>query len=241
MRLLLVFPFIPYPPDNGGRIGFWNPIKYLSRRHDVHIVFLAEESDREHWETLKKQCASVQALFRVGPAGFIPRLKTLAGYPPGTCRNYWDPRFAAVLQKTIEEHNIDLVEFHHLHTAAYRDAAGTLPTVLREHNVEYVIWDRHARHARPLESVAARWIAPRLRRYEAVVAKKFDRCVVVSSADADHLQKISPEARIEVIPSGVDTEYFVPMQQFQWNSTKWKWFLSALLIGLPDSIISASF
>jgi glycosyltransferase involved in cell wall biosynthesis len=210
MRLLLVFPFIPYPPDNGGRIGFWNPIKYLSRQHEVHVAFLAEENDREYWEALKTQCASVQALFRVRPTGWVPMVRALVGYPPGTAGKFWDPRFTAVLQKTIKEQDIELVEFHHLHTAAYRDAAGILPTVLREHNVEYVIWERHARHARLLERLGARWVSPRIRRYEAAVAARFDRCVVVSSADADHLRRVCPTAHIEMIPSGVDTEYFCP-------------------------------
>jgi polysaccharide biosynthesis protein PslH len=210
MRLLLVFPFIPYPPDNGGRIGFWNPIKYLSRRHEVHVAFLAQENDYENWETLKKQCASVQALFRVPPTGLIPMVQSLVGYPPGSARKYWDPRFATILQKTIKEQDIDVVEFHHLHTAVYRGAAGTLPTVLREHNVEHVIWERHARYARLPERLGARWLAPRIRRYEAAVAERFDRCVVVSPADARHLRQVSPKARIEVIPSGVDMEYFCP-------------------------------
>ena len=99
MRLLLVFPFIPYPPDNGGRIGFWNPIKYLSRKHDIHIAFLGEERDREHLEELGKHCASVQTLFRTVPSGFTSRARSLVGHPPGTARNYWDPRFAESLEK----------------------------------------------------------------------------------------------------------------------------------------------
>lgn len=210
MKLLLVFPFVPYPPTDGGRIGFWNPIKYLSRRHDVHVAFLAEEKDREHWAALQTQCASVQALFRVRPAGLLPIVRSVVGDPPGSARMFWDPRFAMVLQKTIQEQNIDLVEFHHLHTAAYRDVAGSLPTVLREHNVEHVIWERHARYAPLVERVGARWLAPRIRGYEADMASKFDRCVVVSQADAVHLKRVSPTARIEMIPSGVDTEYFAP-------------------------------
>jgi glycosyltransferase involved in cell wall biosynthesis len=210
MRLLLVFPFSPYPPDNGGRIGFWNPVKYLSRRQEVHIAFLAEEGDRAHWEILEKHCASVQALFRTPPSGLILKARSLLGYPPGTARKYWDPRFEPVLRNAIREHDIELVEFHHLHTAAYRGAAGTLPAVLREHNVEHVLWERHARHASLPVRLGARWLAPRIRRYEAAMAEKFDRCVVVSRADGLHLRQAAPRARIEVIPSGVDTEFFYP-------------------------------
>jgi glycosyltransferase involved in cell wall biosynthesis len=42
------------------------------------------------------------------------------------------------------------------------------------------------------------------------MATHFDRCIVVSAADANHMRAIVPQARIEVIPSGVDTEYFYP-------------------------------
>jgi glycosyltransferase involved in cell wall biosynthesis len=213
--LLLVYPFIPYPPDNGGRIGFWNPIKYLSRRHDVHIAFLAEEADREHWGELEKKCASVQGLFRIAPPDVTSRMRSLLGYPPGTSRRYWDPRFLPFLTETIKKRDIQLVEFHHLHTAAYRDAAGSLPTVLREHNVEYMIWQRHARSAGMGERAWARLLAPRVQRYEAEVAPRFDRCVVVSKADEGHLKRVCPSARIEMIPSGVDREYFFPISEVE--------------------------
>ena len=102
------------------------------------------------------------------------------------------------------------MEFHHLHTAVYRNAAGNLPTVLREHNAEYVILDRHSRCGHLHERIWAGLLAPRVRRYEAEVMSEFDRCVVVSKADEIHLKRISPTAKIEMIPSGVDTEYFFP-------------------------------
>ena len=194
-------------------MGFWNPIHYLSRHHEVHVACLATEGDRQHCETLEKYCASVQALYRTSLGRFASLTNGLTGDPPGTARKYWDPRFPGVLQKAIEKHRIELVEFHHLNTAVYRDAAGTLPSVLREHNIEYVVWERHARQASRLESIYARWVAPRIRLYEAAAAARFDRCVVVSPADADHLRRVCPSARINVIPSGVDTEYFQPEVQ----------------------------
>ena len=42
------------------------------------------------------------------------------------------------------------------------------------------------------------------------MAARFARCITVSRADADALRAIAPCAQIEVIPSGVDTEYFAP-------------------------------
>ena len=210
MRLLLVFSVVPYPPNDGGRIGFWNPIHYLSRQHEVHVACLATENDRKHCEALREHCAGLHVLYRALPARLLQSVQGIVGHPPGTAWKYWDPRFNAVVRRAIADHEIELVEFHHLNAAVYRDSAGTLPTVLREHNVEHVVWERHARFAPLLQGTYARLVAPRIRRYEADVAPRFDRCVVVSPADADHLRRVSPTARIEMIPSGVDTEYFWP-------------------------------
>jgi glycosyltransferase involved in cell wall biosynthesis len=210
MRLLLVFQHAPYPPDDGGRIGFWNPIKYLSRRHDVHIAFLGEDDDRKYSEVLAKHCASVHALFRSAPGGIFPLVGGLVGHPPGTTRKFWDPRFMAIVKQVVQKHDIELVEFHNLHTAIYREAAGELPTILRAHNIEHILWKRHSRRARLVERFATRLVARRIERYEAATAELFDRVVVISPADAGYLRSISPTARIEVIPSGVDTEYFCP-------------------------------
>jgi glycosyltransferase involved in cell wall biosynthesis len=210
MNLLLVFPFVPYPPDDGGRIGFWNPIRYLSRYHEIHIACLSTEEDRRYCDTVREHCASLSALHRSMPPKLLQAARGLVGFPPGTAWKYWTPRFCETIKQAITEHSIDIVEFHHLNTAAYRESAGLLPTILREHNVEHVVWERHARFAPLAERAYARWVAPRVRRYEAEVAPTFDRCVVVSPADAEHLRRVSPRAHIDVIPSGVDTEYFWP-------------------------------
>jgi glycosyltransferase involved in cell wall biosynthesis len=83
--------------------------------------------------------------------------------------------------------------------------------VLREQNIEYKVWERYAENASGwVRRSSAKWTAARMRRYEAEVASRFDRCVVVSPADAAYLRAASPRARIEVVPFGVDTEYFYP-------------------------------
>jgi glycosyltransferase involved in cell wall biosynthesis len=107
--------------------------------------------------------------------------------------------------------HVDLVEFEDLRTASYRSAAGDTPTILREHNVEYLIWRRHAQHAASLaERAVSAVFARRIERYEARVASTFNRCIVVTDVEAGNLRRISPKADVHAIPSGVDTEFFRP-------------------------------
>jgi polysaccharide biosynthesis protein PslH len=212
MRLLLILPFFPYPPNDGGRIGFFNPIKYLSRSHELFVACVAEPEAGIDLAGLKQHCADVRVFRRPAFGRFYGLFKGTFSEPPGTAATYWYPAAGEMIREMICAYKPEVVEFHHLHTAVYRRYAGTLPAILREHNVEYKVWERYAEHATGwAEKCYARWTAPRIMRYESEVAQRFDRCVVVSHADAEHLRSVSPSARIEVIPSGVDTEYFFPL------------------------------
>lgn len=212
MKILFVTHFFPYPPNCGGRIGYLNPIKYLSRRNQVFLVSLGGEGDRAYVPEMKKYCADVHVLT-------IPRwrqqarlIRGLIANPPGSAAKFFDARFGQLIQNCIQTYDIDIVELQHLNTSAYLPFAAGVPTLLREHNVEYKVWERHAQYASGiLEQRYVRSCATRVREYEARMALRFARCITVSLADAEYLRAVAPAARIETIPSGVDTEYFFPL------------------------------
>ncbi len=182
-------------------------------------------------EGLKQFCPNIRVFRRSSSRDWYRLIRGAISDPPGAAAKYWHAAAGEVIREAIAAHAPDLVEFHHLNTACYRNFAGRMPAVLREHNVEYKVWERHAANASDWpQRIYARWTAPRVRRYEAKAATGFDRCIVVSEADRAHLQRVAPSARIEVIPSGVDTEYFFPNPQIEeepWSLTltgsfKWK-------------------
>ncbi len=187
-----------------------------------------QESDA--LEGLKRFCPNIFVFRRPSGRDWYRLFRGAFSDPPGAAAKYWHLEAGEVIREAIAAHAPDLVEFHHLNTAGYQDYALPTPCVLREHNVEHKVWERYAAKASGLpERMYAKWATPRIRKYEGEVAAKFDRCIVVSEADRMHLQKVTPSARIEVIPSGVDTEYFFPnpkIQEEPWSLTitgSFKW------------------
>ena len=176
---------------------------------------LREANDKQEYiEELEKYCVELRTYRRSRWTDPLRLLNGSISMPPGSAAKYWYAGAGQLIQKMIAKHKPQIVEFHHLNTAIYRRFAGGLPTILREHNVEYKVWERFAESAPGwVQRSYVRWTAPRVRQYEAEVATRFDRCVVVSEADASHLRSIAPLACVEVIPSGVDTEYFYPMTE----------------------------
>lgn len=87
------------------------------------------------------------------------------------------------------------------------------PAVLVEHNIDSSLWLRVFRAARsPLRKAGALLQAAELRGIERRLCPRFDLCVCVSEEDADRLRRIAPKAAVEVIPNGVDTEFFSPIK-----------------------------
>lgn len=211
MRILMVMPFLPYPLTDGGRIGFWNPIKYLSRANEIVLVSYGGSCDERAVQVLREHCVAIELCPRPLKSDSLALLRGTIGSPPGSAAKYWSREFSQVIANAVRTYTPDLVEFHHLNTAVFRQAAGNRPAVLREHNVEYKVWERYAQHAESrLGRWYGQWSAPRVRRFEARAASDFHCCVVVTEADAQYLRAIAPRAKVEAIPSGVDTEYFRP-------------------------------
>jgi polysaccharide biosynthesis protein PslH len=88
---------------------------------------------------------------------------------------------------------------------------GGVPLILFEHNVEYRIWQRLARtesRAVVRRLLEIEW--RKMGRYEAAACHRASRTVVVSETDRALLGELAPGARIEAVPTGVDTTYFAP-------------------------------
>ena len=197
MKLLLIFPFIPYPPTDGGRIGFFNPIKYLSREHELSVYIAGQGANGEEAaaEELRRVCPDLHVFWRPRGRDLYRLVRGLGSALPGSSAKYWYPAAGELIRQVIADNKPDIVEFNHLNTAVYRRFAEELPVVFREHNAQYKIWERHAESSeRWAERIYAKWCLPRVRKYEAECALRFDRCVTVSKADAAHLRAVAPGA-----------------------------------------------
>jgi glycosyltransferase involved in cell wall biosynthesis len=210
LRVLFVTHLFPYPPADGGRIGFFNPLKYLSRRMEIVLVSFRDSEPDEFVHEMKRYCLDVK-VHTVPQSPYVGLLRGMFADPPGSYAKYLDKKFARLVQNTARQWKVNLAEFQCLHTAEYRSWVDGIPIILRGHNVDYKLWERQAEYANSIwERIYVSRVAPRVKAYEARVAPEFERCIMVSEADANHLREIAPTARIEAIPSGVDTEYFLP-------------------------------
>ncbi len=202
-------------------------LRELGARQEVHLLafiqsqLLADTTGsvaqglKEADEALRGFCASVR--FVPIPAETRRHGRTLlalrglarpGGYTIEWLRSSVMRREIEAIQKGL---SFDLVHFDTISLAPYRSLVRGPATVLDHHNVESHMMVRRAEQERDLLKrgyfVQEGW---KLARYERRVCRSFDLNITCSELDSERLLQISPGLPIEVIPNGVDTDYFRP-------------------------------
>lgn len=206
MKILFITPRLPLPADTGAKIRTFNLLKHIAKGNKVTLLsFYFEENPRalEDLKNLGIEISLIKSKENINPFSILSRR-------PVSIEKYYLREMENKLKELVKSEDFDLAHFDHLHTGQYRESANGLPCVLDEHNIESLILDRCADAERSwLKKVIFKSQAKKMAALEGRITKKFSKCLTVSETDRENLSRLSGDGKnIEVIPNGVDTEYF---------------------------------
>jgi len=206
MKILFVTPRIPYPLDTGAKIRTFNLLKSVSRSNDVCLLSFDFDGDANAQENLKKLGITIVPV----KAKEGMKLLSIFSDTPVVIDKYYSRQMVDAIQNTVSINKFDLAHFDHLHMGQYRRYLDGMPCVLDEHNVESMMTERCSKMERNVVRKALFGLqAGKMANIESAMIQQFSRCLAVSGNDKDALMRISDgKARVEVVPNGVDTEYF---------------------------------
>jgi glycosyltransferase involved in cell wall biosynthesis len=210
-RLAFVSPVFLFPNDTGGRIRTTNILRGLRRgSFDVTLLMPATAAQRAQWAArLDTLCHRLVAWEPTAPRSRWTRARDLARQLPVSVVSDRSPAALAAVRDTLAREAFDVVVFDFVHSAVLRPAHLEAPTVCFTHNVEAEIFSRHAAHAGSA-LMRAVWSSQceKMRRFEARSLCDFTSVVAVSERDAAHFREHYGVRRVDVIPTGVDLDYF---------------------------------
>lgn len=218
MNILFLSPENPYPPQGGHHLRSYNVLRLLAQDHRIFFVgFSQGNADFYYIPQLGKLCETVD-IFRVPRTGYnLPFLreavKNLLQPHPLIAERYLLKAARQRIRELMERCAIDLVHFDMLACALYRDGMEGVPVLVTNHNVESLRLQRRCQvTANPFLRSYLLYQSRKLYRFEREMCGRFDCCITVSAADRDYLQQMSGASRFTVIPNGVDTGYFRPVE-----------------------------
>ncbi|MCC7035518.1 MAG: glycosyltransferase [Acidobacteria bacterium] len=227
LKVLFVVPYAP----TGIRTRPLNLIRALGAEgHDVTVATLWT-SERERAAIGELEADGIRVVAEHLPPGRSAWncVAALAGTEPLQAHYSWSPRLASRLRRLIDQTAYDVVHVEHLRGVRY----GLMAADLVRHRTPRpaLVWDSVDcisllfRRAAVESQVARARLAARLElgrteRYEGRVAAAFDRVVVTSDEDRQALLALVqsgkgtlPDTHVQVVPNGVDLEYFSPVSE----------------------------
>lgn len=207
-RVLVLTPRFPYPVVGGDRLRIFQLCKALSTVADLTLLSLCE-SPEEMSMTVPAD-GVFQRVERVFLSPWRSRLNVLMALPSRTplqVAYYRSREFAQHIGELLPSH--DLVLAHLIRTGDYVRGAA-LPRILEMTDAISLNYQRvqsvSSSH-RDLRSFVYAIEARRLLAYERQIIGEFDRAVLVSEVDRQHLLQGLDDPRVLVCSNGVDLEH----------------------------------
>lgn len=213
-RVLVLDEELPWPANTGKRLRTLNLLTHLAESFEIRILVHAGGASAEAIDEINRRGMAVST----APSAVPPKrgllfpfrlLSSLASPWPYSVFSHRQPGFRRTLARLLEDQKFDLVHAEWTPYAVYLDAVP-LPAVIAAHNVEYQIWDRMA-DAEPSRFRRAfiRLQARRMRDFERSAFSRAAIATAVSPQDQAAIQAFGCR-RVELVPNGVDTDYFHP-------------------------------
>lgn len=217
MKILWVNANYLHPTTKGGQIRTLEMLKHIHRRHEVHYATFEDPGNEEGPRGAVEYSSQVHAFPHYAPSHnsllfYGQILKGVVSPIPVAISRWYSREMERGLLRLATEKRFDAAVCDFLAPALQFPAIDK--AVLFQHNVETMIWRRHAEHAGdPVRRLYMNVQARRMFDFEAGICRRAGHIVAVSKNDTETMQELFGVTRISDVPTGVNTDYFNPEAQ----------------------------
>ena len=207
-KLLVLLSRIPYPLDKGDKLRAFHQIKDLNDSYEVILCCLSTHAiDPKTTKKLEEICGELN-IIHLNYAGILWRLfLALFNDKPFQVAYFYSKKAQQELGAIIEKHLPKRFLCQLIRVAEYAKKYSIFSKTLDYMDALSIGMERRANKApfylKPIVSIEAK----RLRAYEEKMFQYFEKKVIISQADKEHLTH-SNATEISVIPNGIDSEFF---------------------------------
>src|SRR3954469_7544325 len=215
MKVLAVYPYVPYPLNRGAYHRAFHLLKGLARNHDVDLLALSERGEGlEHKAVFEEFCHSVQTVPFTHPKWQKLFPERLFNGLPSTIAHWTIPEAECEIAEALGKTSYDAVHILDLVLAQFFLKKHTgIPLVLDRTRVDlqYQLMENKRLKFSLKNRLLNYENYSKLWAFEKAAARRCALEVVCGPDDASFVKKyISDSVAIEVIPNGVDLDYFHP-------------------------------
>lgn len=215
MRILWVKAGKLLPVDTGGKIRSYNILRELARNQDVTLLsYYGGLRDANYETEIQRKFPGTQTIYTGNTDAsfareslyYIARIFESAPFAVSK-HTHKIVHEAVALRLDKDQFDVGVCDF--LAASGNFPDHLPIPTVLFQHNVESILWQRMAStETSPLKRLAYRIEAGKMLRYEGAALRRFHHIIAVSGIDRREMLLMDSACAISIIPTGVDTRKF---------------------------------
>ena len=218
-NVLMLTPYLPYPPVSGGRMRTYSLVKRLAKDHEITLVCFGRPEERAFdLSPMEDYCKLIVVERPPSPSTAQAAIMTLTSIKPITMRLYRTEKMQQMLTKLIQENDFDVIHVESFYMQQNLPEEHGIPVLLSEPAIEHIAWWRHAQVAKPIfQRPGIALEALKMRRFGPQEWRKADVVGAMSEIDQEIIEKVG--AKAVLTPNGVDVDYFQPNTADQDNYT----------------------
>lgn len=214
MNILLICNKSPWPKTDGGAIGLYVMITGLLKAG--HKVKVLAANTNKNWVDINsipeefRKSIDIELIplnLSLNPFSAFYNLISNKSYH---VTRFYSKEFENKIIEILKKDHYDIVQLEYLPMALYINAVrqySKSPIVLRNHNIEHIIWERIATNTKqPLKRFYLKKLSETLKSFEIKSMKSVDGIISVTQHDADNFKKMTSKKHIISIPTGLTKE-----------------------------------
>ena len=248
MRILQLCNKAPYPANDGSSIAIYNMAQgLLANQVELHLLTINTKKHYKPTENIPKnfvEKSNYQAVFKNTNTSLFGMFGNLLSSKSYFESRFYFQEFETALITKLHETNFDIIQLEGLFMGCYIETIrkySTAKIVLRAHNIEHIIWERHIESEKnPWKRAYLSMQTKRLKKSEIHIFNKVDAIIPITSIDEKWIKQWIPNSICKTILTGINLfEYpiqkspdYIEKSVFFFGSMDWlpnqqavSWFL----------------
>lgn len=212
MKILWVKTDFLHPTTRGGQIRTLEMVRQLHKNHEVHYLAFDDPANPEGLRRAPEYSSYAypvahKVVSKTSPSFALQLAHGLVSPIPVAGMRYRSEAMRDAIRKVTSEHEFDAKICDFLFPAINIDDLSSW--TLFQHNVESMIWERHAKAGRTFAHRAYfAGQAKKMLNWERDVCRAVAHVVAVSDVDEQMMRSRFGVKSISSVPTGVDVDYF---------------------------------
>ncbi len=209
LKVLMITPYLPYPPFSGGQTRSFYLLKHLAKDVDITLFsFLLPDQTGQNIQELNKLCRRVRTFSRGKTWQWRKILFTGFSPYPFLVANYFSPALKQALRQELQREKYDLIHVECFYLMPNIPKTKT-PVLLVDQTIEFAVYQHYVASLPwwrwPLK-LPFYFDVAKLKFWEVHYWRRANRLAAVSEEDQKIMEKLSRRA-VDIVPNGVNERF----------------------------------